>query len=100
MRTSRANLANAYEAVGRIDEAIALFERNLADLERILDPDHPEAGLARINLADAYLDAGRAADAIPLLERTLADLVRIAGPNNPHVLTFRSKLDSARASLG
>jgi hypothetical protein len=37
----RNNLAAAYQAAGRLDGAIPLFERTLADCERVLSADHP-----------------------------------------------------------
>ena len=40
--TSRHNLALAYRAAGRTDEAISLHEQTLAARERVLGPDHPE----------------------------------------------------------
>ena len=40
--TSRNNLAYAYQAAGRLDEAIALYEQTLADYERVLGADHPD----------------------------------------------------------
>ena len=40
-RTSRGNLAAAYRAAGRLDEAIPLLERTLADRERVLGETHP-----------------------------------------------------------
>ena len=58
--TSRNNLALAYRDAGRAAEAIPLFERTLADLERVLGPDHPATLNSRNNLADAYRAAGRA----------------------------------------
>ena len=36
---SEGNLAAAYQAAGRLDEAIARYERTLADAERALGPD-------------------------------------------------------------
>jgi tetratricopeptide repeat protein len=39
--TSRNDLAVAYKAAGRADEAIALHERTLADRERVLGKTHP-----------------------------------------------------------
>ena len=39
---SRNNLARAYEAAGRRDEAIPLYQRILADSEQILGETHPE----------------------------------------------------------
>jgi hypothetical protein len=38
---SRNNLADAYQAAGRLTEAVVVFERTLADYERLLGADHP-----------------------------------------------------------
>ena len=40
--TSRSNLAGAYQAAGRLAEAIPLLERTLADRERVLGETHPD----------------------------------------------------------
>ena len=56
---SRNNLALAYRAAGRFDEAISLHEQNLAARERVLGPDHPETLSCASNLATAYQAAGR-----------------------------------------
>jgi len=56
---SRNNLANAYWAAGRLDEAISLHEQTLAARERVLGPDHPDTLQSRNNLANAYQAAGR-----------------------------------------
>ena len=66
--TSRNNLANAYQAAGRLHEAITLYEQNLKDSTRILGPDHPHTLISRNNLASAYRAAGRAKDANKLFE--------------------------------
>ena len=75
-----------------LTEAIALYERTLADRERVLGPDHPDTLTSRNNLAVAYRAAGRAAEAIPLLEQTLADRERVLGPDHPDTLTSRNNL--------
>ena len=67
---SRHGLAGAYRSVGRFGEAIALFERTLADFERVLGADHPDTLTARHHLADAYRSAARLDEAIALGERT------------------------------
>ncbi|HEY5855117.1 MAG TPA: tetratricopeptide repeat protein [Aldersonia sp.] len=41
-------------AHGRIDEAILLHERTLADRVRVLGPKHPQTLDSRNHLADAY----------------------------------------------
>ena len=56
---SRDNLALAYQAAGRTDEAIPLHEQALAAYERVLGPDHPDTLTSRNNLANAYRAAGR-----------------------------------------
>ena len=61
--TSRSNLANAYQAAGRINEAITLHEQTLATWERMLGPDHPNTLTSRSNLANAYEAAGRITEA-------------------------------------
>jgi Tetratricopeptide repeat len=50
---SRNNLAGAYESAGRVEQAIPLYERTLADCERVLGPDHPQTKIVRGNLAAA-----------------------------------------------
>ena len=50
--------------MGRLDEAIPLFERTLAGSERVLDTDHPDTLAARHGLAGAYQAVGRLDEAI------------------------------------
>jgi hypothetical protein len=52
------NLGHAYQEVGRVPEAIALFEQALAVGTRALGPGHPSTVSSRVNLAGAYRDAG------------------------------------------
>ncbi|MFC9022324.1 tetratricopeptide repeat protein, partial [Streptomyces anthocyanicus] len=49
----RGNLAISYRDVGRLQEALELHERVLADRERVLGPDHPDTLIARNNVAHA-----------------------------------------------
>jgi Tetratricopeptide repeat len=81
--TGRSNLAGANESAGRLGEAIGLYERTLADCERLLGPDHPDTLTSRSNLAGAYESAGGLGDAIRLFEQTLADSERLLGPRPP-----------------
>ena len=65
---SRNNLANAYQAAGRLDDAIPLHEQTLNDRTRILGPHQPDTLTTRNNLASAYRAAGRFEDADKLFE--------------------------------
>ncbi|MFD8302991.1 tetratricopeptide repeat protein, partial [Streptomyces sp. NPDC059690] len=51
--SARHNLAASYSDAGRIQDALELRERVLADRERILGEDHPATLSARHNLARA-----------------------------------------------
>ena len=97
---SRNGLAGVYWAVGRLGEAITLFEEVAADCARVLGPDHPQTLASRNNLAGAYESAGRLGEAIVLYEGVLADSVRVLGPDHPHTLTSRNNLAGAYESVG
>jgi hypothetical protein len=53
---SRNNLAGAYQAAGRLEEAIPLYERTLADAERVLGAGHPQTLTSRNNLERARIE--------------------------------------------
>jgi tetratricopeptide (TPR) repeat protein len=97
---SRSYLAFAYQAAGRLADAIPLYERTLADREQILGKTHLDTLASRSYLASAYQAAGRLADAIPLYERTLADREQILGDTHPTTLISRSYLASAYQAAG
>ena len=97
---SRNNLASAYRAAGRLDEAIALHEQNLEDSTHILGPHHPDTLASRNNLAGAYQDAGRLDEAIALHEQNLEDRTHILGPHHPNTLTTRNNLAGAYRAAG
>jgi tetratricopeptide (TPR) repeat protein len=81
-------------------QAIHVAEPLLADMERILGPDHPDTIDTRGNLGEAYRAGGRAAEAIPLHERAVADRERILGPDHPDTLTSRNNLAAAYRAAG
>jgi hypothetical protein len=60
---TRHNLAVAYQAAGRVAEAIAILQPLLAERERILGAEHPSTLTTRDSLAGAYSAAGRDAEA-------------------------------------
>jgi tetratricopeptide (TPR) repeat protein len=97
---ARHSLAAAYQAAGRVAEAIPLLDQTLAGREQLLGLDHPDTMRSRNNLARAYREAGRTADAIPLLQQTLAALERLLGADDPSILASRNNLASAYRATG
>jgi len=97
---SRNNLAGAYQAAGRLDQAIPLLQQTLDDSARILGPHHPRTLTSRNNLAGAYQAAGRISEAIPLFEQALTDHTYILGPHHPDTLTSRNNLAGAYQAAG
>lgn len=80
--------------------AIAIGEPLIADLDRLLGPDDPDAVRARNDLARAYRETGRVADAIPLVEQVLAARERLFGADDPRTLASRNNLASAYRATG
>lgn len=93
-------LATAHQAAGRLDEAIAVHGRTLAEREQALGPGHPETLTMRGGLAQLCLAAGRAGEAIPLFERTVAGREWVLGPDHPQTLAARSDLAAAYRAGG
>ena len=60
-----------------------LYERTLADYERVLGPHHENTLTSRANLAIAYHAAHRTPDAIALFRRTLSDCEQALPPDHP-----------------
>ena len=87
---ARANLANWIGEMGRVDDAIAMFEAVLIDQTRVLGPDHPSNLVTRHNLAGWLGKYGRVDDAITMLEALFIDEVRILGVGHLYVLTTAS----------
>ena len=94
------NLACAYQAAGKLEEAITLYEQNLTDYTRILGPNHPSTLTSRNNLACTYHDAGKFEEAITLYEQNLKDFEDLLGPHHPDTLTSRNNLANAYQATG
>ena len=93
-------VAQAYESAGRLDEAIPLYEKVLANSVRVLGRDHPDVLGARNSLAVAYRVMGRLSEAIALFEEVVADSVRVLGPDRPQALASRGNLAVAYQEEG
>jgi tetratricopeptide (TPR) repeat protein len=97
---ARGRLAAAYEAAGRLSDAITVLQSLLAEREAKLGPGHPAALAVRVSLAHAYQSAGRLSDAIPLYERTLAGQEQVLGPGHADTLAARASLAAAYQAAG
>jgi len=97
---SRNNLANAYQDVGRLEEAITLHKQTLDARTRTLGPNHPDTLGSGDNLACAYREAGRLEEAITLHKQTLDARTHILGPNHPDTLDSRHNLAVAYRDAG
>ena len=64
-------VANIHQSYGRLDEAIPLFEEEVARAKDLFGPTSPRALNAMQSLGQAYQEAGRWTDAQKLLEETL-----------------------------
>ena len=89
---SRLNLAGAYQASGRLDKAITLYEQTLEDSIRVLGLDHPSALTSRFSLAGAYRASGRLDEAVTLYEQVFSGRSRVLGPDHRSTLTARDHL--------
>ena len=87
-------VAHACLSAGLLDQAITLFEKNLADSERILGPDHPDTLTSRNNLAGAYRAAGRHHEAITLFKDTLEVCEEVLSPGHPLTTRVRKSLET------
>jgi len=98
--TSRLNLAGAYQAAGRLSEAIPLYEQVFSGRSRVLGPDHRSTLMSRDELAGAYREAGRFDEAITLKKQILADALRIMGPDSSGASAVRLNLAAIYRDAG
>jgi tetratricopeptide (TPR) repeat protein len=97
---ARNNLAAAYQAAGRLNEAILVAERTLADSETVLGQTDPGTLTYRNNLASAYQEAGRWSEAMALHRQTLTDTEKLLGPDHPNTLASRDNLAGTYTAAG
>jgi tetratricopeptide (TPR) repeat protein len=83
-----------------MQQAIAIGEPLIADLDRLLEPDDPDVIRAQTDLARAYHETGRVADAVPLVKQMLAARERLFGADDPRTLASRNNLASAYRATG
>jgi len=89
------NLADAYKKVGRLDEALPLFEEALKLRKVKLGAEHPDTLKSMNNLAMAYRDAARLDEALPLFEEALKLFETKLGAEHPNTLASMENLIGA-----
>ena len=94
-----AQLAGAYLAAGYGAEAVAWYERVLAERSREFAPGQPAVIAARVSLADALIVAGEPAEAVSVLRRAVAESEQFRGPGHPDTLAARDELARAHEAV-
>ncbi len=93
-------LGMSYRADGRLERAIAAFERERARLQARGGPDTSDGLLALHCLGACYREAGRGADAIPLLREVLRRRTALLGKDHVDTLTTANSLAVAFTEAG
>ncbi|WP_328438107.1 tetratricopeptide repeat protein [Streptomyces sp. NBC_00444] len=92
----RQRVAEAYLAVGRPVEALALLTQTHAHLVRVLGPTHPDTRRAGDDMTNARRQLGLVSrDQAKALRWELDELVRTLGPDHPKALRTACALGSA-----
>jgi tetratricopeptide (TPR) repeat protein len=92
-------VADLYQQ-GRYAEAIPLYQRSLAILEKALGPEHPNVASNLNNLALLYHSLGDYAKAEPLYQRALAIDEKALGLEHPNVATDLNNLAALYDHMG
>ncbi|MEU8113561.1 FxSxx-COOH system tetratricopeptide repeat protein [Micromonospora sp. NPDC048947] len=85
---------------GQAAAAKAGSERLLAEVLRVLGPNHPGTLATRYHLSHWRGEAGDASGAVTAFERVLIDMLRVLGPEHPYVLATRHTLAYWRGKTG
>jgi tetratricopeptide (TPR) repeat protein len=94
------HLASAYVAAGRVSEAVAWYERILADWSRALGSDHTRTLSVRVSLGRILVAAGRPTDAVGVLTGALADAEHAYGAGHPECAAIRDELAATYQAVG
>ncbi len=94
------SLATAYQATGKLDQAVPLFVETLKLMKANLGPDHPETLIAMNNLAGAYRHARKLDLALPLFAEALRLSQAKLGPDNLTTLATAFNMAEAYMAAG
>jgi tetratricopeptide (TPR) repeat protein/GTPase SAR1 family protein len=85
-------LAVLYRQQGKPAKGEPLVLHALANLQRVLGPEHPSVISTFNNLGALLQEAGRSADAEPVMLRALELATKVLGPDHPEVATGAANL--------
>ncbi len=97
---ARNELARAHVMASRYFEAIAIYNKLVADLKNSLGREHSDTIEARIDLAYAYRGAKRYTEAIAIHNEIVTDLTPTLGPEHPSTIKARNNLANAYEYAG
>jgi hypothetical protein len=97
---ARANLALAYGATERVEEAGHHLEAVLVDRMRLLGLAHPDTLRSQMNLALNRWEAGHAETAIAMLGDVLAQAPRVWGAQHPDTMSAQGVLQAMESAKG
>ena len=86
------NLAGAFGAAGRFDDAVRLYKQVIASRSRIQGDTHPDTLKSRNNLACTYRDTGKIAEAMAEHKLILAACIIALDIDDPQTLASRNNL--------
>lgn len=100
LQTSLLNLGVALRDLGRVQEALALWEELLAIQSGTLPDDDLDLQMTRANIAGAMKDLGDFAGALAYEEKVLAVRSRLLPDDNPYLQSARMNLAATLGELG
>src|SRR5215469_1258028 len=93
-------LASAFVAAGRVSEAVAWYQRVMAECGKAHGPDHPRTLAARVRLGRVLVTAGLFDEAISILTAALTDAERAHGPAHPECAIVRDEVAAGHRAAG
>ena len=81
-------------------QAELLYQRAIAIVEKVLDPEHPDLAAVLNNLATLYSHQGKHEQAVPLYQRAIAIGEKVLGPEHLGLTTSLSNLATLYADQG
>jgi CHAT domain-containing protein len=98
--TSLNNFATIYQDLGRLSEALSLFEKGYRLRKEVLGEKHYDTLTSLNNLARIYQDLGRLSKALPLFEKGYPLTKEVLGEKHPNTIKSINNLALIYQNLG